>query len=213
MTVVHLMRHGEVHNPEKILYGRMPGYHLSDLGRQMADVVAETFASRDVTHVGASPLERAQETATPIAAAHELPIVTDDRLIEAANYFQGLQFGVGDGSLRHPRHWRHLRNPMTPSWGEPYTEQVTRMLAAMASARDAARGHEAVLVSHQLPIWTVRSFVEGRRLWHDPRKRECTLASVTSFTYEGDRLAAVAYTEPARALLPTAPSRRFQAGA
>jgi broad specificity phosphatase PhoE len=213
VTVVHLVRHGEVHNPEKILYGRLPGYHLSELGRQMAEVVAEHFADEDVTFVGASPLERAQETAQPIAAAHDLPIVTDARLIEAENYFQGLQFGVGDGSLRHPRHWSRLRNPMTPSWGEPYLEQAARMKAAMADARDAARGHEAVLVSHQLPVWTARSSVEGRRLWHDPRRRQCTLASVTSFTYEGDRIVAVTYSEPAKALLPIAPSRRFQAGA
>ncbi len=213
VTVVHLVRHGEVHNPEKILYGRLPGYHLSELGRQMAEVVADYFAGEDVTFVGASPLERAQETAQPIAAAHDLPIVTDPRLIEAENYFQGLQFGVGDGSLKHPRHWPHLRNPLTPSWGEPYVEQAARMKAAMAAARDAARGHEAVLVSHQLPVWTTRSAVEGRRLWHDPRKRQCTLASVTSFTYEADRIVAVTYAEPAKALLPAASTRRFQAGA
>lgn len=213
VTVVHLVRHGEVHNPEKILYGRLPGYHLSELGRRMAELVAEWSEGRDVVLVAASPLERAQETATPIAALHDLPVVTDDRLIEAANHFQGLQFGVGDGSLRHPGHWPYLRNPFTPSWGEPYSEQAVRMMAAMGDAKDAARGHEAILVSHQLPVWTTRCFAEGRRLWHDPRKRECTLASVTSFTYEGDRIVAVTYSEPARALLPVSPSKKFTAGA
>ncbi len=213
ITVVHLVRHGEVHNPDKILYGRLPDFHLSALGQEMAEVVAASMADRDVTHVGSSPLERAQETAAPIAAAHGLEIATDDRLIEAQNHFQGMQFGVGDGSLRHPRHWPYLRNPLTPSWGEPYVEQAKRMTAAMATACEAARGHEAVLVSHQLPVWTARSFVEGRRLWHDPRKRECTLASVTSFTYEGDRIVAVTYSEPAKALLPAAPGKTFSAGA
>ncbi len=211
ITVVHLVRHGEVHNPEKILYGRLPGYHLSELGREMAEVVAASFAGRDITHVGSSPLERAQETANPIAGVHELPIVTDDRLIEAENYFQGMQFGVGDGSLKHPKHWPHLINPLTPSWGEPYIQQAERVLAAMGAARDAASGHEAVLVSHQLPVWTTRCKVEGRRLWHDPRKRECTLASVTSFTYEGNEIVAVAYTEPAKALLPS--GKTYTAGA
>ncbi len=76
------------------------------------------------------------------------------------------------------------------------------MLAAMADARDAARGHEALLVSHQLPIWTARSVATGRRLWHDPRKRQCSLASLTSFTYDGDELVSVAYEEPAHDLLP-----------
>jgi broad specificity phosphatase PhoE len=202
ITVVHLMRHGEVENPSGVLYGRLPGYHLSDLGRKMADRVAEHLAGRDVTHVVASPLERAQETAAPIAAVRNLETATDDRLIEAENIFQGKTFGVGDGALKNPANWKYLVNPFKPSWGEPYVDQVVRMKAALDAARDAARGHEAVCVSHQLPIWIVRSFVERRRLWHDPRKRQCTLASLTSFTYDGDRIVAVGYTEPARDLVP-----------
>ncbi|WP_405724374.1 histidine phosphatase family protein [Streptomyces sp. NBC_01537] len=202
ITVVHLMRHGEVENPSGVLYGRLPGYHLSDLGRKMADRVAEHLAGRDITHVVASPLERAQETAAPIAAVRSLETATDDRLIEAENIFQGKTFGVGDGALKNPANWKYLVNPFKPSWGEPYVDQVVRMKAALDAARDAARGHEAVCVSHQLPIWIVRSFVERRRLWHDPRKRQCTLASLTSFTYDGDRIVAVGYTEPARDLVP-----------
>ena len=201
-TVVHLLRHGEVHNPEGVLYGRLPGYQLSELGRAMAQRVADHLADADIAHVGASPLERAQETAQPIADAHDLPVAVDGRLIEADNVFQGLTFGVGDGALTRPRHWKHLRNPFRPSWGEPYRAQALRVLAAMAVARDAARGREALLVSHQLPIWVTRTHVEGRRLWHDPRNRECSLASLTSFTYRGDDIVAVTYSEPARDLLP-----------
>ncbi|RII22141.1 Phosphoserine phosphatase 1 [Streptomyces sp. YIM 130001] len=202
LTVVHVMRHGEVHNPEGVLYGRLPDYHLSELGRQMADRVAEHLSARDITHVVASPLDRAQETATPIAKAHGLDLGSDVRLIEAGNAFQGKTFGVGDGALRRPENWKHLVNPFKPSWGEPYVEQAVRMMSALDAARDAARGHEAVCVSHQLPIWTLRSFVERRRLWHDPRKRQCTLASLTTFTYRGDRIVSVGYTEPARDLVP-----------
>ncbi|MEU3711478.1 histidine phosphatase family protein [Streptomyces catenulae] len=202
-TVVHLMRHGEVHNPEGVLYGRRPGYHLSDLGRKMADRVAEHLADRDITHVVASPLERAQETAAPISAALGLTTATDERLIEAANVFEGKTFGVGDGALKKPGNWKYLTNPFRPSWGEPYIEQVVRMMAALGAARDAARGHEAVAVSHQLPIWIVRSFAERRRLWHDPRKRQCTLASLTSFTFQGDKIISVGYSEPARDLVPS----------
>ena len=202
VTVVHLMRHGEVANPDGVLYGRLPGYQLSELGRRMAERVGEHLASRDVVHVGASPLERAQETAEPIAGAHGLDIATDERLIEAGNVFQGKTFGIGDGALRHPANWKHVVNPFKPSWGEPYVDQVIRMMGALHAARDAARGHEAVLVSHQLPIWIVRSYVEKRRLWHDPRKRQCTLASLTTFTYRGDRIVSVGYSEPARDLVP-----------
>jgi broad specificity phosphatase PhoE len=202
LTTVHLLRHGEVHNPEGVLYGRLPDYHLSGRGRLMAARIAEHLKDRPLAAVVASPLDRARETAAPIAAEHGLPVLVDDRLIEAGNVFEGLTFGVGDGALTRPTHWKHLRNPFRPSWGEPYTDQATRMLGAMADARDRARGAEAVLVSHQLPIWTVRSAVEGRRLWHDPRRRQCSVASLTSFTYSGDAIVAVTYTEPARDLLP-----------
>jgi broad specificity phosphatase PhoE len=202
ITVVHLVRHGEVENPDGVLYGRRPGYHLSDLGRQMADRVAEHLADRDIRYVVSSPLERAQETATPIAKSHSLDIVTDERLIEAANVFEGKMFGVGDGALRRPGNWRYLTNPFRPSWGEPYIEQVVRMMGALSTARNAARGHEAVAVSHQLPIWVVRSFAERRRLWHDPRRRQCSLGSLTSFTFQGDRIVSVGYSEPAGDLVP-----------
>jgi broad specificity phosphatase PhoE len=206
-TTVHLLRHGEVHNPEGILYGRLPGYRLSDRGRAMATTVAGHLAGssgaprRDVTVVVASPLQRAQETAAPVGAAFGLPVGSDPRLIEAGNHFEGLRFGVGDGSLRHPRHWPYLRNPLRPSWGEPYAEQAERMLGAVADARAAARGHEAVLVSHQLPIWVTRLSLEGRHLWHDPRHRQCSLGSLTSLRYEDDELVGIGYSEPAAAFL------------
>jgi len=209
-TTVHLLRHGEVHNPQGVLYGRLPGYRLSERGLRMAETVAAHLAGadgsvrHDVVAVVASPLQRAQETAAPLAAAFGLEVRTDDRLIEADNHFQGMTFGVGDGSLRHPRHWPYLRNPLRPSWGEPYRAQVDRMLAAVAAARAAARGHEAVLVSHQLPIWVTRLALEGRPLWHDPRRRQCSLASLTSLRYEDDRLVGIGYSEPAAALLPGA---------
>ena len=214
-TVVHVLRHGEVHNPEQVLYGRLAGYHLSDLGRKMAERIAERVRGEDITHVVSSPLERAQETARPSAEALGLEVATDDRLIEAGNVFEGKTFGVGDGSLKRPAHWVHLRNPLRPSWGEPYVEIAERMLAAIAAARDAARGHEALAVSPQLPSWTARSFATGRRLWHDPRKRQCSLASLTSFTYDADELVSVSYEEPARDLLPApaATGKKFVAGA
>jgi broad specificity phosphatase PhoE len=203
-TVVHLLRHGEVANPDQVLYGRLPGYHLSERGHEMARRLAEYLAEHDISHVVGSPLERAQETASPLAAKLGLPVVTDDRLIEAANVFQGLQVGVGDGVLRNPRCWRHLWNPFTPSWGEPYAEISRRMRHAVASAVQVARGHEAVLISHQLPIWVARLAAEHRSFVHDPRRRECSLASLTSLSYTGDRLVTVTYSEPAADLLPGA---------
>lgn len=196
-TTVHLLRHGEVFNPDGILYGRLPGFRLSEDGQQMALDAAAALKGRDVTEVVASPLQRAQETAEPIAAAFGLPIRTDDRLIESENHFEGTAFGVGDGALKNPRNWPYLRNPFAPSWGEHYEVVARRMLAAAEEARDRNLGHEVVCVSHQLPIWTVRRFVEGRNLWHNPARRQCGLASLTSLTWDGDRLLHVTYSEPA----------------
>ncbi len=201
-TTVHLVRHGEVENPTGVLYGRMPGFVLSELGRRQALIVAEHLAGHDVTHVVASPLERAQQTAAPITDSHRLTLDTDEQLIEADNTFEGQRVSVGDGALRSPRHWPQLRNPFVPSWGEPYMQIARRMLAAVYRARARAEGHEAVCVSHQLPIWTLRRFLEGRRLWHDPRRRQCSLASLTSLRFEGERLVEIRYTEPAGASSP-----------
>jgi broad specificity phosphatase PhoE len=191
------MRHGEVHNPEKILYGRLPNFRLSETGEKQAQIVAEYLADHDISYVVASPLQRAQQTATPIAATHGLTLATDPDLIEAGNLFEGLRVAVGDGVLRQPQHWFKLRNPFRPSWGEPYIEIAHRMLAGLQRAREAADGREAVIVSHQLPVWTLRRFLEGKRLWHDPRRRECSLASLTSFEFDGEKLTGISYREPA----------------
>jgi broad specificity phosphatase PhoE len=206
-AVVHLVRHGEVENPDRVLYGRIPGYHLSEVGRVMAKAAADFLVGRDVTLVRSSPLERALETAEPIAAELGLRVEVDDRLVEAWNHFEGMRFGVGDGALRRPRHWVYLRNPFRPSWGEPYRDIADRMLAAVADAARTADGHEAVCVSHQLPIWVARRAVERRRLWHDPRNRECALGSITSLTFTAGRVTDVQYVSP------SGNSRRQVAGA
>lgn len=203
-TTVHLLRHGEVFNPEGVLYGRLPGYVLSDLGHEMAERAAVALADRDIATVISSPMERAQQTATPIAGRHSLDIITNRDLIEAENVFEGKKVSVGDGVLKQPKAWRHLWNPFTPSWGEPYDVVAARMQNAIDAARLGAPGRESVLVSHQLPIWIARLNAENRRLWHDPRSRQCTLASVTSLTYQGDDLVAITYTEPSRDLLEKA---------
>ena len=212
-TIVHLLRHGEVHNPEGVLYGRREGYHLSDLGKKMAERVADVIGDRDIVHMRTSPLERAQETAAALAAARDLTPVLDPRVIESSNVFEGKRFGHGDNALRKPSSWIRLWNPWKPSWGEPYKEVVARMLAAVYDARDAARGHEAVIVSHQLPIWITRLSLEHRSFLHDPRKRQCTLCSVTSLQVAGDRLITISYSEPAGDLIPVRDKKApFSAG-
>ena len=200
-TIVHLLRHGEVDNPSKVLYGRMPNFYLSQLGLEMADRAANFFQDRDLVKVISSPLVRAQQTAAPTAKKLAIEIVKDPRIIEATNVFEGKRVSVGDGALKNPRNWWHLRNPWLPSWGEPYKQVAERMRQAIYAAKNLAIGKEIVLVSHQLPIYVARLAFEGRNLVHDPRKRQCSLASVTSLRFEGDEFMGVEYHEPSFDLL------------
>jgi broad specificity phosphatase PhoE len=207
ITVVHLLRHGEVHNPNHVLYGRLPGYHLSANGQLMAAAAADYFDGRPVTAVFASPLERAQETAQPVADRLGLPITTDERLIESANVLEGKSVSLASLAV-NPLNWKYLWNPFTPSWGEPYQQVVTRVRQVIDRARDTARGQEAVCVSHQLPIWVSRLAAEHKRLWHNPSTRQCALGSVTSITFDGDVLTGVSYAVPPRR--PVADADRAQ---
>ena len=206
-TVVHLLRHGEVHNPNGILYGRLPDFHLSEAGRGMAEAAAGFLAGRDLAVLLSSPLERARETAAPLAAKTGLDIRVDERLIEPWNHFEGTRFGVGDGALRQPANWRYLYDPFRPSWGEPYRGIAARMHAVILDVAREAAGRETVCVSHQLPIWVARRAAEGRRLWHHPGYRQCALGSVTSFTVGNGTITWTGYAEPAGS------GRRQQAGA
>jgi broad specificity phosphatase PhoE len=203
VTVVHLLRHGEVHNPGRVLYGRLPGFRLSALGEAQAKVVGEFLAGRPVGYLVSSPLERAKQTAEPLAAALGLEVEVDERLIEADNRLEGRAVAGGKGLLTDVSNWKYFTNPVRPSWGEPYAHIAVRVLAAARAARDAAPdGTDAVCVSHQLPIVCARRAAENKRLFHDPRRRQCSLASVTSLTFDGDRIVRVDYAEPAAGVLP-----------
>jgi broad specificity phosphatase PhoE len=208
-TVVYLVRHGHVENPRRVLYGRLPGYHLSSRGQAQADLLAGHFAEVPVAAVVASPLERAQQTAIPIAAAHGLEVRTDLRLIETSNIFEGVAGNVAWYILRHPRLWWKLRDLRAPSWGERNVDMVERVHAVVDAVREEFAGRQVVLVSHQAPIWVARLAFERRRLTHWPGFRRCTLASVTTLAFDGDQLTRVSYAEPAAsALLGPAPSTR-----
>src|SRR5437868_14333148 len=98
-TIVHLLRHGEVENPAGIIYGRLPGYHLTANGRAMASAAADYFADRPGVARFCSPLERAQETARPVAERLGLDVVTADRLLQSWDHFDGMEVGSGDGAL------------------------------------------------------------------------------------------------------------------
>jgi broad specificity phosphatase PhoE len=185
---IHLVRHGEVHNPAGVLYGRLPGYHLSELGHRMAAAAAASLASRGrpVSRLLASPLQRAQESAQPFARAFDLPIETEDRLIEPTNRFEGRTFEFGPQVILRPRAWPWVGNPFRPSWGVAYASIADRMLAAIEDAWSGTEHGDVVLVSHQLPIWMVVRRLAGSKLYHDPRRRRCSLSSITTLERRGE---------------------------
>lgn len=203
--VVHLVRHGEVHNPGGVLYGRLPGFGLSERGRAMAEVSAKYVASRPVAAVVASPLQRTCESAEPLMAELErqgrgVPLRLDDRVIEAANDFEGL---VVADAVKQPQHWWRLRQPFRPSWGEAFADIAARMREVIVELRDdltadGQSGKEAVIVSHQLPIWATYLSASGKSFLHDPRKRRCALSSVTSLHFASGELIGTTYVDPAR---------------
>lgn len=209
-TLIHLVRHGEVHNPDEVLYGRIPGFHLSELGHRMAVTAAGFLAGHPIRSLTASPLQRTQESAEPWSSSFGLPIVSDERVIEPTNRFEGSPSLGGVGLLMQPRQWPLVMNPFTPSWGEPYLAIALRMIAAIDDVYATCDTGEAVIVTHQLPIVMVQRSVARQHLWHDPRARRCSLSSITTIERITDAAAGtpryrqVSYAEPAAALLAEA---------
>lgn len=200
---LHLVRHGEVHNPDRVLYGRLPGFTLSDRGHAMAEAAARAIAEdgRDVAALFASPLERAQQSAHPIAQSLELSLQTEGRVIEPTNWFEGKPNHGPDAAFKKPQNWHKFWNPFRPSWGEPYRSVANRMRTAMNDLYDSTEGGDIVVVSHQSPIWMAHLDIAGKPLFHDPRKRRCDLSSITSFERHDGRWVEVAYRNPAAPLL------------
>ena len=187
-----------MHNPDGVLYGRLPGFRLSELGARMAAVASDSFATRDIRRLICSPLQRTQESAAPWAARFGLTPELEERIIEPRNRFEGTHVRT---AIRNPHNWPFLIAPWRPSWGEPFSSIASRMMAAVGDAWETTEGGEVVLVSHQLPIWMVARSVAGRSLAHDPRSRRCSLSSITSLELRDGRFAEVDYQEPAGDLL------------
>lgn len=199
-SALHLVRHGEVDNPGRVLYGRLPGFRLSDLGQRMAAAAAKELRGRPVRRIVSSPLQRTRESAAPFAEAFGLPVEIDERLIEPFNRFEGKRFSFGPGLLSNPEAWPWVSNPFRPSWGEAYVSIAARMLAAITDAHESVEDGDVILVSHQLPIWMVHRSLTGQRLYHDPRRRRCNLSSITTIEKRGERFVEAAYLDPAAAL-------------
>lgn len=197
MTTIHLVRHGKVENPGGVIYGRMPGFRLSELGHRQAEAAAEHLKDHDLGAVWASPLERAQETAGTIAAVHGIGVVTDERLIESDTTLEGIGRTL-KAFFRSPRHWWRLRNPFLPSWGEPFSEIRKRMVAAIDDAVEAAGGGEVVIVSHQTPVVVARMALARNYAppWMGLARSPCHTGSISTLVIEDGRLVASSYFAP-----------------
>lgn len=190
------MRHGEVHNPDRVLYGRLPNFRLSADGRRMARQAAD-YVHRLDRPIGAlicSPLQRTRESAEPFAELFGIQPVIDEAVIEPTNVFEGKRMRR---ALANPLNWRHLVRPSVPSWGEPYRQIADRMRGALDRAWQSVPSGDVVVVSHQLPIWITHLAVAGEPFRHDPRQRRCALSSVTSFAGGPGAWREVGYAEPA----------------
>lgn len=205
--LLHLVRHGEVANPDGVLYGCLPGFGLSDRGYRMAEAAALELrgSDRPVARLIASPLLRAQQSAGPISELLGVEIETDDRIIEPTNAFEGAVNSGKRSAFKNPRYWYRFYNPFRPSWGEPYRTIARRVRAAMDDAWAEAEAKRAtgdiVMVSHQAVIWAAHRDVAGEPLFHNPAKRRCALSSITSFERRSGRWVEVDYRSPAEDLL------------
>ncbi len=198
---IHLIRHGEVHNPDGVLYGRLPHFRLSDLGHKMAEAAAADLRrqGRKVTAIVSSPLLRTRESAEHVQAIFGVNPTIDERLIEPTNVFEGKQLSA-KYLMAHPHQLLHLRNPQKPSWGEPYRQIAQRMQAAIFDAWNNTFDGDVVLVSHQLPIVMASLSLGGQNLPHNPKQRRCSLSSITTFERQGTSFVEVDYREPSRGL-------------
>lgn len=89
-TTLYLMRHGHVHNPANILYGRMPGFRLSALGVKQAEAAATWLADKPIAAIYSSPMERARQTAGIVAQRHKgLSPLVDERILEVFTPYEG----------------------------------------------------------------------------------------------------------------------------
>lgn len=200
---LHFVRHGEVHNPDRILYGRLEGFGLSERGREMASRTAGALATRPIARIVSGPLQRAIESAGPIVKHTGVALNIDERLNEGLNQFQGSRLNLRR-IVTDPSIWKLFSNPWRPSWGEPYRDIAARMRDVAEDAWNSVDEGEVVLVTHQVAIWILHRSIAGIPLPHMPHERRCSLSSVTTVKKVADKWKEESYREPAADLLEDA---------
>jgi broad specificity phosphatase PhoE len=171
-TRVHLVRHGQVDNPRRVVYGRLPGWHLSAKGRRQAQAAARALAARGITALFSSPLERARETADIVAGVLHLPVQVREDLTESAlaARWEGLLW-LQVWTQRHGEWETYRKRPLEMDAPEPLAALAARMSAAVRGLATAFAGQEIVAVSHGDPIKAaVVALTGGDLAWlHDEK--------------------------------------------
>ena len=177
-----MVRHAEVHNPERVLYGRLPAFRLSDYGEKQAERTAHYLAGRPLTAVYSSPLMRARQTAARIADRHPgaLRLMTG-LLNELGTSWEGTPFTKFKAGFSA---YENRREP-----GDESIEDIaSRMGEFVARARLRHPGETVVGVSHGDPITILRLALAGRPLTVAALRSAEFVGhgSVTEITYRPD---------------------------
>jgi len=205
-TVVVLVRHGQTGTTGKVLPGRAPGLHLADVGKEQAERAAARIAElKQVDAVYASPLERARETAAPIAAARGLRVRTERGLLEC-------DFGDWTGQelktlMKLPEWGAVQRYPSGFRFpnGESFVEMQQRMVGAIEKLRAAHPGGVVVAVSHADPIKAAVAHAMGTHL--DLFQRiVISTCSITAIAYSAGGLAVLTVNSTGGSLSELRPS-------
>lgn len=190
---IHLVRHGEVHNPDNVIYERLEGFHLSERGFKMAELTAKMITDDpDMSKsqaIFSSPLLRTRQTAEPISKSLKLTIQTTDNLIESMCFLKGKAKGFGKNQVHNPKNFIYFLNPMRPTWGEAYENIASRMKRQVDQVL-ATFDNDAniIFVSHQSPIWRLRMLYENRPLFSTLKYNNCSLASITTLNFDDKKI-------------------------
>jgi broad specificity phosphatase PhoE len=202
-TRVDLVRHGHVENPQRKVYGRLPGWRLSAEGRRQAAAIAAHLRGRPIVHVYASPLERATETADAIAAAVGVSVATDPALIESAlgAHWEGLRWSEVR-SARHAELDAYLHRPHEVDFvDEPFAALGARMARALRTIAARHMGLEVAVVSHGDPIKAAVCHLTGRAI-ADLHALKVPTGALVALELDGDAVSIVERWEPAREAKP-----------
>lgn len=188
-TIIYFIRHGEVYNPHKVLYGRLPGFPLTVKGEQQINKLAQNLVGKGISVIYTSPLERARQTADILAGHLGIAAISSNFLLETRHARDGISLVTF-----HAKVEPHLYEPGNLKAGqETIKSQAIRMQKFIKNIISKHLGQSIAAVSHGDPIIIVRAETEGKQLTYDYKKRnyikpgECFTLEITGNNYRWHR--------------------------